>query len=145
MLLSCVVFMFICICFYIRSKALQSLCCIFDFMPNQNKFVLSYLISVLFPIHLCSFLVCGEHTVEQYSRFDLTIALYAFSFGVSFLTFRFLRRNPSYLLAFPVMLQMWVFHVRSLESVSYVWLNVCMLHITHSTIFFFFQVKDEIQ
>jgi hypothetical protein len=48
------------------------------------------------------FLVCGDHTVEQYSRFDLTIALYAFSFVVSFLTFRFLRRNPSNLLVFPV-------------------------------------------
>jgi hypothetical protein len=34
----------LCIYFYIRSKALQSLCCIFDFMPNQNKFFLSYLI-----------------------------------------------------------------------------------------------------
>lgn len=46
MLLSCVVLM-LCICFYIRSKALQSLCCIFDFMPNQNKFFLSYLINIL--------------------------------------------------------------------------------------------------
>ena len=64
------------------------------------------------------FLVCGDHTIEQYSKFDLVIALYAFSFVVSFLTFRCLRRNPSNLLAFPVMLQMWVFHVRLLESVS---------------------------
>jgi len=63
-------------------------------------------------------LVCGDHTVEQYSIFDLTIALYAFSFVVSFLTFSILRRNPSNLLAFSVMLQMWVFHVRSLESVT---------------------------
>ena len=31
------------------------------------------------------FLVCGDHNVEHYSRFDLTIALYAFSFVVSFL------------------------------------------------------------
>ena len=64
------------------------------------------------------FLVSGDHTVEQYSKFDLTIALYAFSFVVSFLTFSFLRINPSNLLAFPLMLQMWVFHVRSLESVT---------------------------
>jgi hypothetical protein len=63
-------------------------------------------------------LVCGDHTVEQYSRFDPTIPLYAFSFVVSFLTFMFLRINPSNLLAFPVMLHMWVFHVRSLESVT---------------------------
>jgi hypothetical protein len=64
------------------------------------------------------FLVCGDHTVEQYSKFDLTIVVYAFSFVVSFLTFRFLRRNHSNLLAFPVMLQMWVFQVRLLESVT---------------------------
>ena len=64
------------------------------------------------------FLVCGDHTVQQYSKFDLTIVLYAFSFVVSFLTFRFLRRNHSNLLAFPVMLQMWVFQVKLLESVT---------------------------
>ena len=63
-------------------------------------------------------LVCGDHTVEHYSKFNLTIALYAFSFAVSFQTFRFLRRNPSNLLALPVMLHMWVFHVRFLESVT---------------------------
>ena len=62
------------------------------------------------------FLACGDHTVEQYSKFDLTIALYAFFFVVSFLTFRFICRNPSNLLTFPVMLHMWVFHVRFLES-----------------------------
>ena len=39
MLLSCLVFM-LCICLYIRPKALQSLCCIFGFMPNQNIFFL---------------------------------------------------------------------------------------------------------
>ena len=38
----------LCICFYILSKALQSLCCIFDFMQNQNKFFLSYLILAKF-------------------------------------------------------------------------------------------------
>ena len=64
------------------------------------------------------FLVCGDHTIEQYSKFDLAIALYAFSFVVLFLTFRCLRRNPSNLLAFPVMVQMWVFHVRLLESAT---------------------------
>ena len=65
------------------------------------------------------FLVCGDHTVEQYSKFDLTIAkMYAFSFVVSFRTFRFLRRNHSNLLTFPMMLQMWVFQVRLLEIVT---------------------------
>ena len=44
--------------------------------------------------------------------------MYAFSFAVSFLTFRFLRRNPSNLLAFPVMLHMWVFQVRLLKIVT---------------------------
>ena len=29
------------------------------------------------------FLVCGDYTVEQYSKFDLTIALYAFFFVIS--------------------------------------------------------------
>ena len=38
--------LFLCyVCFYIRLKALPSLCCIFDFMPNQNKLFLSCLLS----------------------------------------------------------------------------------------------------
>ena len=36
----------LCIWFYIWSRALQSLCCVFDFMPNQNGFFLSYLMLV---------------------------------------------------------------------------------------------------
>ena len=36
----------LCIWFYIRSRPLQSLCCVFDFMPNQNGFFLSYLMLV---------------------------------------------------------------------------------------------------
>ena len=46
------------------------------------------------------FLVFGDHTVEQYSKFDLTIDLHAFSFVVSFLTFRFLCRIPVIVIGF---------------------------------------------
>jgi hypothetical protein len=36
----------LCIWFYIQSRALQSLCCVFDCMLNQNGFFLSYLMLV---------------------------------------------------------------------------------------------------
>jgi hypothetical protein len=36
----------LCVSFYIQSRALQSLCCVFDSMPNQNGFFLSYLMLV---------------------------------------------------------------------------------------------------
>ena len=36
----------LCIWFYIRSRDLQSLCCVFDCMPDQNGFFLSYLMLV---------------------------------------------------------------------------------------------------
>ena len=56
-----------------------------------------------FSISSLFFFVCGAQTVEQYSRFDLTIALYAFSFVDSFLIFKFLLKNPSNLFALLVM------------------------------------------
>jgi hypothetical protein len=60
----------LCIWFYIRSRALQNLCCVFDFMPNQNGFFLSYLMLVpvlssdvytvlLFCLHFLAILVCN--------------------------------------------------------------------------------------
>jgi hypothetical protein len=42
MLLSCVVLSYV----YDFIFGLQSLCCVFDFMPNQNGFFLSYLMLV---------------------------------------------------------------------------------------------------
>jgi hypothetical protein len=50
--------------------------------------------------------------------FDLTIALYAFSFVDSFLIFKFLLINPSNLFALLVMFPIWMFQVRMLDNVS---------------------------
>ena len=70
----------LCIWFYIRSRALQSLCCVFDFMPNQNGFFLSYLmlvpvlgiqykfvtaVSFLTDVHYVGASVCGSWTRVQ--------------------------------------------------------------------------------
>jgi hypothetical protein len=57
-----------------------------------------------FSISSLFFFVCGAQTVEQYSRFDLTIVLYAFSFVDSFLL-----KDPSNLFALLVMFPTWVF------------------------------------
>jgi hypothetical protein len=62
-----------------------------------------------FSISSLFFFVCGAQTVEQYPKFDLTIALYAFSFVDSFLIFKFLLKNPSNLFALLVMFPIWVF------------------------------------
>ena len=71
-----------------------------------------------FSISSLFFFVCGAQTVEQYSRFDLTIALHAFSFVDSFLIFKFLLKNPSDLFALLVMFPIWVFQVRLLDNVN---------------------------
>ena len=71
-----------------------------------------------FSISSLFFFVCGAQTVEQYSRFDLTIALHAFSFVDSFLIFKFLFKNPSDLFALLVMFPIWVFQVRLLDNVN---------------------------
>ena len=57
------------------------------------------------------FLICpslyGSQTVHAYSNIGRTIALYAVSLSLMLLTFRFLRRKPSVLLALVVMLWTW--------------------------------------
>ena len=60
-----------------------------------------------------SFCVYGSHTVDAYSTIGLTSELYAFCFVVVDPKFRFLRRNPSVLLALPHMLLMWLVQRRS--------------------------------
>ena len=60
-----------------------------------------------------SFCVYRSHTVDAYSTIGLTSELYAFCFVVVVPMFRFLRRNPSVLLALPHMLLMWFVQRRS--------------------------------
>jgi hypothetical protein len=60
-----------------------------------------------------SFCVYGSHTIDAYSIVGLTSELYAFCFVVVDPMFRFLRRNPSVLLALPHMLLMWFVQRRS--------------------------------
>ena len=60
-----------------------------------------------------SFCVYGSHTVDAYSTIGLTSELYAFCFVVVDPMFRFLRRNPSVLLALLHMLLMWFVQRRS--------------------------------
>ena len=60
-----------------------------------------------------SFCVYGSHTVDAYSAIGLTSELYAICFVVVHPMFRFLRRNPSVLLALPHMLLMWFVRWRS--------------------------------
>jgi hypothetical protein len=84
----------LCIWFYIRSRALQSWCCVFDFMPNQNWFFLSYLMVVPVLSIQCKFLaaasfvtavlyvgafVCGSCHVGSYSD-QYTVLLFCLYF-----------------------------------------------------------------
>ena len=93
-------------------------------MTKRAALLWTFSISSLF------FFVCGAQTVEQYSRFDLTIALYAFSFVDSFLL-----KDPSNLFALLVMFPIWVFQVRLLDNVSPIYFafltssNICPLRV----------------
>ena len=73
-------------------------------------------------------LVYGSHTEQAYSSDGRTKDLYACSLTLVELMLMFLRRNPSVLLAFVVMLFIWLFHLRSDCNVTprYFALNVCM-------------------
>jgi hypothetical protein len=88
-----------------------------------------------FSIASLFFFVCGAQTVEQYSRFDLTIVLNAISFVDSFLIFKFLLKNPSNLFTLLVMFPIWVFQVRLIDNVrtryfaSLTSSNICPLRV----------------
>ena len=75
----------------------------------------TYLAPLLWTIsRVCmSFCVYGSHTVDAYSTIGLTSELYAFCFVIVVPMFRFLRRNPSVLLALSHMLLMWFVQRRS--------------------------------
>ena len=62
--------------------------------------------------------MCGAHIVEQYSRLDLNIDLYAKDLVSSCLICKFLLRKPQILFAFVVMLLMWGSQDMLLDSVT---------------------------
>jgi hypothetical protein len=72
-------------------------------------------------------LVYGSHTEQAYSSDDRTRDLYACSLTVVELMLMFLRKNPSVLLAFVVMLFIWLSHLRSdcIVTPRYLALSAC--------------------
>ena len=74
-----------------------------------------------------SSLVYGSHTEQAYSSDGRTKDLYACSLTLVELMLMYLQRNPSVLLAFVVMLFIWLSHLRSycIETPRYFALSAC--------------------
>ena len=69
-------------------------------------------------------LVCGSHTEQAYSSDGRTMDFYACSLTVAGLTLIFLRRNPSVLFAFIVILFIWLSYLKSDCIVTPIYLSL---------------------
>ena len=74
-----------------------------------------------------SSLVYGSHTEQSYSSGGRTKDLYACS--LTLVELMFLRRNPSVMLAFVVMLFIWLSHLRSDYCDTQILCFVCMFEL----------------